>query len=326
MKIILPVLGLLILALSLGRMPVKRFVQKPRFDIEYGISATDKNKFMPILEIMKEDAQMEVDKNEVKDIALYYRDLNSGEWLSINKDEKFVLASLIKVPLMMECLDSMESHPEWLKKRIRFAGDKDWTSQQDIKPKKTLQRGKSYSLDEIMYRMIAYSDNNAMAMLLDKFPSDLLFQYFAEHNIDYDETPDGLEMSLGAYAWFFETLYNESLHDNAMSRKALSYLAAEDFSQGMHAAVPANVVVESKFGEKLLLDENGKPKCAQLHEVGIVLDGNHPFILGIMSDGADLTVLEKVIQHITHDVYEEIEHNASELPDKTNCTHSQCHA
>jgi hypothetical protein len=174
--------------------------------------------------------------------------------------------------------------------------------------------------------MIAYSDNNSMSMLLEEFPSDSLYQYLAEHKIDYEKAPDGFKMSLGTYSRFFETLYYKSLHNSAMSRKALSYLAAEDFPQGMHAAVPADVVVESKFGEKLLLDENGRVKSAQLHEVGIILDGNHPFLLGIMTSGADLNVLKKVIQNITHDIYEEIEHAATHLPNKMNCMHAQCHA
>jgi len=326
MKIFVPAVGLIILFLLLSGMPRKYFKQKSSLDLKSSMGGIEKNDFMPILAKIEEDVQKEIDKKDVKDIALYYEDLNSGDWIGINKDEKFNLASLVKVPLMMECLESVESHPGLLKKRLLFTGDKDWTSQQNIKPMKSLELGKSYSLEEIMFRMIAYSDNNSMSMLLDEFPADRLDHYLTEHKIDYEEAPDGFKMSLGTYSWFFENLYYKSLHNDTMARKALSYLAAEDFPQGMHAAVPASIVVESKFGEKILKDENGNVKSVQLHEVGIVLDGNHPFLLGIMTSGKDLTKLEKVIQNITKDIYEEIEHAANHLPNKMNCMHAQCHA
>jgi hypothetical protein len=93
----------------------------------------------------------------------------------------------------------------------------------------------------------------------------------------------------------------------------------------MHAAVPANVAVESKFAEKSLLDKNGKVISMQLHEVGIVLDGDHPFLLGIMTRGKDLTELEKTIQNITYDIYEEVEQTDHHVPSQRNCMNSQCH-
>lgn len=262
---------------------------------------------------------------EVKDISLYFRDLKTGAWFSINKDEKFNTASLLKVPLMMECLESAESNPSLLKKSILFTGEEDWIARQYIKPMKTLEPGRSYTVDELMYRMIAYSDNNATQLLLKEKPLDSLYQYLADHKIDYEQTPNGSMMSLGTYSRFFEALYDKSLLNDAMSRKALSYLAAEDFPQGMHAGVPANIVVESKFGEQETLDGNGKVKSAQLHEVGIVMAGNHPFLLGIMTKGNDIAEQEKIIRDITHDVYEEIDHAAGHVPNQTTCM-EQCHA
>lgn len=325
-KIFVPAVGLVTLVLLMWGIQGKFFARKPHLHCEISTGSTMSKDLMPIMDVMKEYAQREIDKKEVKDIALYFDDLKSGVWIGINKDEKFNVASLMKVPLMMKCLESAELHPGLLKKRLLFAGDKDWTLQQNIKPIKSLVPGKSYSLDEIMYRMIAYSDNNAMQLLLEETPPDCLYQYLSDHNIDYEKAPDGFMMSLDTYSWFFKSLYSKSFLNSTMSRKALTYLAAEDFPQGMHAAVPANVVVESKFGEKLLLDENGKVVNTQLHEVGIVLDGDHPFLLGIMTSGKDLTALEKIIRDITHGVYEEMELSTHKTQNHDNCMTSQCHA
>jgi hypothetical protein len=287
------------------------------------MNSSESKYLAPILDKLRKDAQVDINKGEVNDIALYYRDLNGGGWIAINKDERFNIASLMKVPLMVECLEKAESNPTLLNERLSFTSDTDWTAQQNIKPVTTLERGKSYSLDETMFRMVAYSDNNAMELLLEKFPSDSVFQFLSNHRIDYEKAPDGINMSLDTYSRFFEELYDRSLLNNAMSKKALSYLAAEKFPQGMHSAVPSNVVVESKFGEKVLHDGNGKVVSAQLHEVGIILDGDRPFLLGIMTRGKDLPVLENVIRDITHDVYEETEHSASVIH-KMDCM-SRCH-
>jgi hypothetical protein len=276
-------------------------------DFAGNMNGSESKYLAPILDKLRKDAQLEINEGKVYDIALYYRDLNGRGWIAINKDEKFNVASLMKVPLMIECLENAESNPTLLEERLRFTSDRDWTAQQNIKPVETLERGKSYSLDETMFRMVAYSDNNAMELLLEKFPSDSLFQFLSNHRIDYVKAPDGIKMSLNTYSGFFEALYDRSILNDAMSKKAFSYLAAEKFPQGMRAAVPSNVVVESKFGEKVFRDDNGKVLSARLHEVGIILDGDHPFLLGI-----------------TRDVYEETEHSADSYQNKMDCM-SRCH-
>ena len=324
-KIIIPVLGLVTLGSILLGIPQKHFGRKLQVDFESNMNSIESKYLAPILDKLRKDAQLDINKGKVNYIALYYRDLIGGGWVAINKDEKFNIASLLKVPLMIECLENAESNPALLKERLRFTSDMDWTAQQNIKPVETLERGKSYSLDETMFRMVAYSDNNAMELLLEKFPSDSLFQFLSNHQIDYVKAPDGIKMSLNTYSGFFEALYDRSLLNDAMSKKAFSYLAAEKFPQGMRSGVPSSVVVESKFGEKVFRDENGKVLSARLHEVGIILDGDHPFLLGIMTRGKDLHVLENVIQDITHDVYEETEHSADSYQNKMDCM-SRCHA
>jgi beta-lactamase class A len=326
MKMFVPAVGIVTLGLLLSGISGNYFARKPRLNCESSMDTPMNKDLMPILNKLKEDAQQEIEKKKVKDISLYFRELKSGAWVGINKDEKFNTASLLKVPLMMECLEKVESHPGLLKKRLLFTGEEDWDSRQYIKPRKTLEPGSWYTVDELMLRMIAYSDNNATQLLLKEMPLDYLYQYLADHKIDYEKTPNGSMMSLDTYSRFFEALYDKSLLNSAMSRKALSYLAVEDFPQGMHAAVPANIAVESKFGEQEILDTNGKVKSAQLHEVGIVLAGNHPFLLGIMTKGNDFAVQEKIIREITHDVYEEIEHTDSRAAKQKDCMSSQCHA
>jgi beta-lactamase class A len=317
-------LGLSTLALGLWVLKGKPIEQKHPLDCQYGVFSPLDKDLPAMLNKVKKYSQQEINRNEIKDIAVYFRDLKNGSWFAINKDEKFSLASLMKVPLMIECLESAESRPALLRKRMLFTGDVDLTSQQNMKPQKFLEPGRSYSLDELMFRMIAYSDNNAMSMMVKEFPAEEMDTFLARHYLDYEKAPDGYLMSLGMYTMFFDELYDQSFLNPGMSRKALSYLANEDFPQGMHAAVPGNVAVESKFGERVVKDGNGTTISTQLHEVGIVLADGHPFLLGIMTSGTDLTVLEKVIQDITREVYEEDEHMVNANRHAMDCM-AQCH-
>ena len=304
-------MGILVLALVGSGAAGKLFKKEHTMDFD-GNMGPNVHIYSHLVEKVKEDAALALDLKEVKDISLYYRDLKSGNWFAINKDEKFNTASLMKVPLMMECLESAESHPSLIKKRLLFNSNEDWTLQQNIKPAKTLVPGNTYSLDQLLFRMMAYSDNNAVQLVLQEFPTDNLCRFLVNHNIDFEKDQEGFKMSLGTYSRLFEALYNQSLLNSTMSQKALSYLAAEDFPQGMHAALPPGITVESKFGEKIVQDISGKVVSTQLHEVGIIQDGNRSFLLGIMTSGYNLTVLKRTIQNITHDIYEEL--NKAEHP------------
>jgi len=318
--------GLILLTAGIGLLVGKPFGLRHTAARETAKSGAGYACIDPILNIMKKDVKLEMEQQGVTDIALYYQDLKTGVWVAINKDEKFNLASLIKVPIMIQCLESVESHPELIKQKLTFTSVRDWNVQQNIKPPTALERGKAYTLEDTMFRMVAYSDNNAMQMLLQEFPANDTFQFLRDHKIEYEQAPDGIKMSLASYVWFFESLYDNSLLNEKMSQKALSYLAAENFPEGMHAAVPPGVVVESKFGEKLLLAQDGSVASTQLHEVGIIQNGDRPFLIGIMTSGSSLANLEKVIRDVTRDVFEATKAIPALVPNKENCLHASCHS
>jgi beta-lactamase class A len=318
-SIVLLVVTLVAVGYSLSHL-TKGFLEPKQSQV-----ALERGCLEPILNKMKEDVQRDMDRQEVKDISLYYLDLKSGAWIAINKDEKFNIASLIKVPVMIGCLEAAESHPGMLDGKHTFSSATDWNVQQNIKPKEALELGKAYSLDDVLFRMIAYSDNNAMQMVLKDFPDEDVFQLFTKHKIDFEKAPDGIKMSVDSVSWFFEALYQKSLLNGPMSEKALSYLKAEDFPQGMRAAIPSGIAVESKFGEKVELDAHGAVADTQLHEVGIVQNGSRPFLIGVMTKGTNLPALEKVIRDITRDVYDASKPIKDMDASQPNCLHVSCH-
>ena len=97
-------------------------------------------------------------------ISVYFRDLNNGPWFGIKEDENFDPASLLKVPVMITYLKEAENDPAILEKKLIF------TPEGNNLPKSSdggdpLVPGKSYTVLELIERMIVFSDNDAFYLL-----------------------------------------------------------------------------------------------------------------------------------------------------------------
>jgi hypothetical protein len=62
------------------------------------------------------------ESKKVTEAAIYYRDLNNGPWFGINEREKFIPASLLKVPTFIAALNQMENDPKLGDKMIEYDG------------------------------------------------------------------------------------------------------------------------------------------------------------------------------------------------------------
>jgi hypothetical protein len=115
-------------------------------------------------------------------------------------------------------------------------------------------------------------------------------------------TSGGDEHSVLTYAAFFRILYNGTYLSKEMSDLALEQLAASEFRAGLRAGVPEIVPVAHKFGERS--DASG---MKQLHDCGIVYYTRHPYLLCVMTRGADFAALADAIATISRTVFEEID-------------------
>ncbi|MDD5414744.1 MAG: class A beta-lactamase-related serine hydrolase [Smithellaceae bacterium] len=245
-----------------------------------------------------------LDNKDAIDISVYFRDMNNGPSFSINEDTKFIPASLLKVPIMMAYLKKAESDPLSLKRTIIFAGGPtDYT--QYFAPTERLQPGQSYTVEDLIRRMIVYSDNEASALLVENDKStfnsvqkDLGIEYW-----EYDQMQE--EISERSYAAFFRVLFNASYLNPEMSEKALELLSETQFPFGLAAGIPAGIKIAHKFGERR---EN---LVLQLHDCGIIYHPQHPYLLCVMTRGGDMETLRKIIQQISRLVYGEVDKHAS---------------
>jgi beta-lactamase class A len=243
-------------------------------------------------------------KNQVTHVSVYFREMNNGLSFGIHEHEKFSPASLVKVPLLIAYLKWAEKEPGLLARKVRLDMG-DMTEPQRIKPAAMLEQGKSYTVDELLYHAIVYSDNSAYFLLFANINPEILHRVYTDLGLEVPRVRNRDDyMSVKEYASFFRMLYNASYLNKDSSEKALQYLSEVDFKQGLMGGVSAGTVVAHKFGEKVF---GASAEIKQLHDCGIVYYPRHPYLLCVMSRGDSFEYLDDTIRDISSLVYREVD-------------------
>jgi beta-lactamase class A len=284
----------------------------PLLDCEQASGGMENIELKPFRRNVSDFIKNDLDKNWADAVSVYFRALNNGRMFTIGKTEEYYPASLLKVPLMIAILKEAEENPQILKHEIRFNNPKLKTIQNDIP--KTLELGKAYTIDDLLSRMIVYSDNVSTNLLENFVNLNILERTYNDlgindpyHDVDQSKMVTASThymVSAETYSSFFRILFNASYLSRQLSEKALKLLAQSDFKDGLVAGVPAGIKVAHKYGYRIT-GVNGEIK--QLHDCGIVYYPNHPYLLCVMTSGKDNEYLDDAIKEISRIVYEEID-------------------
>jgi beta-lactamase class A len=245
-----------------------------------------------------------VANNSTTRTSVYFRDLNNGPWFGINEHDDFNPSSLLKVPIMMAYFKLAEVNPSILTKKIKYTQDPAGLITQNFPPKEHLVKGNSYTVEDLIERMIAASDNVSLGLLLQNIDPAQIDKVTLDLGITTatDSTPDNF-MDVAEYSTLFRVLYYSTYLDKDYSEKALEILSKSEFTNGIVASVPSGVAVAHKFGERQLPDGTN-----QLHDCGIVY-AKRPYLICIMTKGPNFNDLETTIQQISGKVYAEFTKN-----------------
>ena len=248
-------------------------------------------------------------QGEADAVSIYFRDLNNGNWFGINEHDKFSPRSLLKIPLMIAYFKWAETNPLVLRKTLTYTTTNESSGEGHDRPAKQLEMGQTYTVNDLLYRMIVHDDPEADALLYASLPAGRLEKIFKDLYVGYDPHKQEDSLSLNAFAAFYRVLFNASYLSEEMSEKALRYLSKSSFREGISSGIPPNIDIASNHGERMIsITENGEEKeLTQVHEVGIIYHSNRPFLLGITVRGDDFEQLVTVIRDITHLVYEEVD-------------------
>ncbi len=244
-------------------------------------------------------------------ISVFARDLKSTRFVGVNENTMFYMASLLKLPVLIGGYKLAEVEPRILDQQITYTGIPNPYDEQYIKPAKALEKGKSYSVHDLMRRAVIYSDNNAAQLLYDYYPSEFLDRIIQALSLEFTRPEGATENFVTArtYANVFRSLYNASYLTRAYANDALSILVETTYSDGATAKLPKGILVAHKFAERSALDPSDPSKfIRELHECGLVYakNGAEPYTFCIMTEGADYGELQKILQDLSLEIYNAI--------------------
>lgn len=238
-------------------------------------------------------------------ISVYYLSLLTGKWSSINENEVFSPASMLKVSTVIDILKYNESHPGSIIKNLYFDGSFDKNKAEYFKPQKSILPGKYYSVDDLIKYTISFSDNNAVQLLHNEFGQRPLEELYADLRINIPKNQIDF-MSAKTFSLILRVLYNSTYLSREMSEKVLDLMVNTDFPIGLKAGVPKEVDVAQKFGERQVFTPMGEIIKRELHDCGIIYHNDSPYILCVMTSGNDFNKLAANISDISKIVYNHI--------------------
>jgi beta-lactamase class A len=250
--------------------------------------------------------------SEKADLVSVYFDTRDVNWLNINPSEKYSPASLMKVPAAIAYLKGAEESPAVLQNKMLYDGSFDFNKLEYFKPKKVITPNNRYIVDDLLFRMLGYSDNNAYYILVNNMDGNILNEVYSDLGIVWpkkiSEAQDDF-ITVKQYANFFKVLYNASYLERDTSEKALSFLSQTDFPQGIIAGVPKdkNITIAHKFGERNFGNTADPASQKELHDCGIIYYPDRHYLLCIMTKGTNFDNLAGTIRDISSTVYQYID-------------------
>jgi len=256
----------------------------------------------------------------IEKISVYFRDMTNGFWFGINEREKFVPASLSKVPMLIAVFQKAMEDPNYMQKELVYQGSftETYLSQHpeinDIRT--SMKTGQAYPVSTLVELMITKSDNESAMLLLDDLGMDrwLSLQERLGNKVPIDAPSAVNIITVKNYSSFFRILYNASLLNRYYSEKALELLSKSEYSKGIRQAIPSRIRVAHKYGERDTILGTNNLQIKQLHHAGIVYYPGKPFFICIMTKGSDKQKMEQIIYDITRLAYEEVNKQVHLLP------------
>lgn len=239
--------------------------------------------------------------------SFYFRDLSTGLWFGSNESGTFSPASLFKLPVAIAIFKQIENDPTFISRQFMYTKElSDVNSVKQLNAESTLVIGKSYSVENLVERMLISSDNGAKNLLLSGLDKKYLDQLLNLVNFSNNSETATYDISSRKYANFLRLLYGSTYINEEHSEFILSLLAKSDFKDGIVAGLPSGTVVAHKFGvyefpEKI---EGKDVLTVQLHDCGVVYHATSPYIFCLMTKGKDDASLFRVISTVSRKIYE----------------------
>src|SRR5258708_3995306 len=103
--------------------------------------------------------------------AVYFRDIETGNWTGVNQDLKFSPGLLLKLPIAIAYYKEAEASPKILQKQVVYNYDSNNSD---------MVRGEVYSLEDLINEMILNDDDATANALFDNLNTAYLNEVYAD--------------------------------------------------------------------------------------------------------------------------------------------------
>lgn len=255
--------------------------------------------YQPLKDIITDYTGTAIAGKDIKDVSVYFRNLNSAQWISVNDDTTYSPSSMLKVVTLMAVMRAAEADPSVLKKHLMIVGDDTELveKQQRYAVENPIRSGRTYPVSTLIDNLIIDSDNVANIALINMLGADRLDPIYED--LQLDPLGSGASYTAEEYSHVFRTLYNSTYLSRSVSEKVLNLLSRTKFDQGIVAGVPTDTVVSHKFGSHVVT-----PSEVELHDCSIIYYPDSPYFLCVMTRGSEFEPLETSIADISKLVWE----------------------
>lgn len=218
----------------------------------------------------------------IQEASVYVHEFEHGQRFSINKTGRYHPASLMKVALLLSCLRVAEATPGLLTTKLRYDPPPAEVSTQYYNYP-SIQVGKEYTVHDLLYFMVANSDNHATRMLAARIKPDQTPKLFFDLGLPKPvEDKEQFTMTAEEVSVFFKAIFNGSYLSPEYSDYAARLLSHCAFEEGFAQGFPKGTRMWHKFGEWRHAGYD-----YELHESGIVYIQEMPFLVTVMTKGRD---------------------------------------
>ena len=238
-------------------------------------------------------------------IGFYYKDLNTQNEIKYNEDVKFMAASIIKLPILIEALRRLESKDISDLEKIAITK---YMKVPSCGALTYMHDGIEVIIRDLCNLMIILSDNTATNVLIDRLGIDeinktiknlgLKNTILSRKMYDMESKKLGNEnyFSLSDIAIILESIHNETLISQSVSKEIKTIMKEQQINHKIPYYIPEDVTILHKTGEA----------DGITHDIGIVYSKN-PFIIGFASNETNIQEFEDIIRKISRFIYEESE-------------------
>jgi len=222
--------------------------------------------------------------------GIYIEDLTSGAHFGINDERPFIAASVIKLTIAV-ALYQAEAEGT-----VKFATKVTPTDEQ-IRGFGTGSirydaPGTSYTIDDLLMRLIRQSDNSAAAILTDLLGADKIQQRIQAWGLTQTYLKEDISTAADM-GKLLRLIYQHKVLTPARSLDLMGLMTDTDFEDRLPKPLPKYVQVPHKIGT----EANGV-----INDVGIVVLPGHPYSISVFSDGTPgdegTTTLQKISQAV----------------------------